>query len=65
MTSIVVDLTEDQLSRLRDMAARLGVTAEDLARASITDILAQPEEGFGKAADHVLKKNAALYRRLA
>ena len=65
MTSITIALTEDQLARLRDIASRLGVTAEEMARASIVDILAQPEEGFRKAADHVLEKNEELYRRLA
>lgn len=65
MTPITVDLTEDQVSRLRDMASRLGVTTEELARASIVDTLGQPEERFRKAAVHVLEKNAELYRRLA
>lgn len=65
MISITVDLTEEQATRLRDIASRLGVTVEEIARASIVDTLAQPEEDFEKAADNVLKKNAELYRRLA
>jgi hypothetical protein len=65
MTSITVDLTEDQLAGLRKLASRLGVTVEELVRASVSDILSQPEEDFRKAADNVLEKNAELYRRLA
>ena len=43
----------------------MGVSVEDVARMSIEELLAQPEEDFGRAADYVLKKNAELYRRLA
>ena len=65
MSSITVDLPEEHLSRLREIATRLGVAPEDLARMSIEELLARPEESFERAADYVLKKNAELYRRLA
>jgi plasmid stability protein len=65
MSSITVNLPDEHLLKLKEVAARLGVSPEDLARMSIEELLAQPEEGFERAADYVLKKNEELYRRLA
>jgi predicted transcriptional regulator len=65
MSSITVNLPDEHLSKLRELAARLGVSPEDLARMSIEELITQPEEDFERAADYVLKKNAELYRRLA
>ena len=65
MSSITINLPDEQLLKLREIANRLGVSVEDLARMSIEELLAQPEEDFERAADYVLKKNAELYRRLA
>jgi predicted transglutaminase-like cysteine proteinase len=65
MSSITIDLPEEHLSKLREIAGRMGVSVEDLARMSIEELLAQPKEDFGRAADYVLNKNAELYRRLA
>lgn len=62
---ISVELTEDQATRLCSAAERLGVRPEELARAGVTDLLAQPEEDFRRAAELVLRKNEELYRRLA
>lgn len=60
-----VELSEEQAQRLRNAAERLGVRPEDLARAGVADLLRQPEEDFQRAAEHVLRKNEELYRRLA
>jgi hypothetical protein len=65
MSSITIDLPEEHLSKLREIAGRTGVSVKDLARMGIEELLAQPEEDFLRAADYVLKKNAELYRRLA
>ena len=62
---ISVDLSEDQAERLRKAAERLGVRPEDLAKAGVMDLLAQPEADFQKATERVLRKNDELYRRLA
>lgn len=62
---ISIELSEEQAERLRSAAERLGVRPEDLARASVADLLRQPEEDFQKAAEHVLRKNEELYRCLA
>jgi len=52
-------------TKLRDEAARLGVEPEELARATLADLLQKEDEDFQKAAAHVLRKNEELYRRLA
>jgi predicted transcriptional regulator len=65
MSSITINLTDEHFSKLREIANHLGVSPEDLARMSIEELIAQPEEDFERAADYVLKKNAELYRRLA
>jgi len=65
MTSITISLPEDRLAKLREIAARLNVTPEDLARVSIEELLTRPDETFKQAAEYVLQKNSELYRRLA
>jgi predicted transcriptional regulator len=65
MTSITITLPDDRLAKLREIAARLKVTPEDLARVSIEDLLTRPDETFKQAVEYVLQKNSNLYRRLA
>jgi hypothetical protein len=60
-----IDLSPAQADQLRIEAERLGLTAEELARAAIADLLAATGEDFKAAADRVLRKNQELYRRLA
>ncbi|CAG0969874.1 hypothetical protein MYXO_01233 [Myxococcaceae bacterium] len=62
---LAVELTETETRRLRETAERLGVDPAELARAAISDLLSTPDEDFRAAADHVLRKNEELYRRLA
>jgi hypothetical protein len=65
MSTITITLPEDRLVKLKEMAARLGVTPEDLARVSIEELLSRPEDTVQRAITYVLTKNAGLYRRLA
>ena len=65
MTSITITLPEDRLATLREIAARLNVTPEDLARVAIEELLRRPDEAFRQAAEYILQKNSDLYRRLA
>jgi len=65
MTAITIPLSEDRLARLQELAGRIGISPEELARAGLEDWLAQPREDFRKVADYVLRKNAEPYRRLA
>ena len=60
-----IELSAAQVERLRAEAQRLGLTAEDLARAAVAELLAATGPEFEAAAKRVLKKNEELYRRLA
>ena len=62
---IPVELTPAQEQRLKTEAQRLGLSAEDLARLAIEDLLDRPEPDFEEAAQHVLQKNRELYDRLS
>jgi antitoxin FitA len=65
MTNLTITLPEDRMAKLRELAAVLGTSPEELVRVSIEDLLGRPEEDFRKAAEYILRKNADLYRRLA
>jgi hypothetical protein len=60
-----IELNEAEGTKLRDEAARLGVEPEALAKAALTDLLHNEDQDFREAAEHVLRKNRELYRRLA
>ena len=65
MHTITITLSDDRLAKLQEMAARLHISPEELARAGVEELLARPEETHQRAIDYVLKKNAELYRCLA
>lgn len=65
MVKLAVELTESEQVRLQEAAERLGVDPGRLAHAAIADLLSTPDQDFRAAADHVLRKNEELYRRLA
>jgi len=65
MAHITVSLTEGGLQKLQELAARLTISPEDLARIGVEELLALPNEEFRRVMDYVLKKNADLYQRLA
>ena len=65
MTSITITLSDEHMLRLRETAERFGVSPEDLARVSVEELIARPDEKFEQAAKYVLEKNGELYRRLA
>jgi hypothetical protein len=65
MTTLTISLPEDRLQQLKERAAQLRVTPEELVRASIEELLTRPAEEFQRALTYVLNKNAELYGRLA
>jgi hypothetical protein len=62
--AIPLDLTPAQEERLRNQAQLLGLSAEDLARLAVEDLLERPESEFSEAARYVIEKNRELYDRL-
>ena len=60
-----LELSEALVARLNERAKSLGVAPEDLARAAVVDLVAQPDDEFEAIASAVLSENAELYKRLA
>ena len=65
MGTIAINLSEEYLQKLREIAIQYQVTPEELVLSIILEFLSRPEEAFQKALEYVLKKNPNLYRRLA
>ena len=65
MRVLELQLPEQTASKLQDAAERLSVSPEQLSILSIEEKLAHLEDEFRRLAEHVLQKNADLYRRLA
>ena len=62
---IAIELNPVQSERLQSIAASLGVNAEELAQAALTDFVSAGADDFESAATRVLHKNRELYQRLA
>ena len=62
---VAFELAPAQAEKLRREAERLGVAPDELARAALSDLLSSRDEAFHAAVERVLRKNEALYRRLA
>jgi hypothetical protein len=65
MMKLDIELSPAQEQRLRQEAERLKVTPEELARATLSDLLSERDLDFKIAAQRVLEKYSELYRRLA
>jgi antitoxin FitA len=65
MKTVEFELPKETAKRLEDAAQKIGISAEDLLRMSVEEKLARLDESFQKAAEHVLSKNAELYKRLS
>lgn len=65
MSPITIQLSEEGLRKLQDLAKQADTTPEELLRANVEEWLTRPARDFAEAADYVLRKNAELYRRLA
>lgn len=63
--NVTFELPPAQAEKLREVADRLGLSPADVARAAVTNLLADRDDAFRDAADRILSKNAELYRRLA
>lgn len=65
MSSITISIPEESMAELREKAARLKTSPEQLLQASVEELLARPDAEFVRAIEYVLGKNQQLYRRLA
>ena len=65
MTRITVQLDDSKAALLREKSEKHGLSLDQLVKAAIEDLLAQPEPDFEAALRRVLAKNEELYKRLA
>ena len=65
MASVTITLSDHQLQKLQSLASLYGIGVETLLQSSLDTWLDSQNEDFTSAADHVLTKNAELYKRLA
>ncbi|MEL6491673.1 MAG: DNA-binding protein [Cyanobacteria bacterium J06621_3] len=65
MASITIDLSDNQLQVLEDLASVHGISLDVLLRAGLEDWLSFQKSDFVDAANYVLAKNTELYQRLA
>jgi len=66
MQTVTVSFTEGKMAEVKQAAQKLGLTPEELLKASVEEKLqVLMDSRFEEAAAYVLKKNAELYRRLA
>ena len=65
MAYITINISDEQLRKLQQLAQESQISPEDLLQSGIDDWLATPKDEFKQAANYVLNKNAELYRRLA
>jgi hypothetical protein len=59
--TIPIELTPVQEDALRSAAQRLGISAENLARLAVEDLLDKPAPDFEATAQRVLERNRDLY----
>jgi hypothetical protein len=65
MSTITIQLPDERMQQLQQLALDAKVPAEELLRAQVEAWLSAPKQDFLKAAQYVLTKNEELYRRLA
>ena len=61
---IQIDLTTEQAERLQNVAKNFGIKPGEFAQAAFLDLLNRPSQDFLEAANHIVRKNEELYRRL-
>jgi len=65
MSTLTINLSDDLLESLTNLAQQVNTHPQDLARAVIEDALRRPSAEFERLLEKLLHKNAELYQRLA
>jgi predicted transcriptional regulator len=65
VATITIDLSDQQYQTLQALAHAQGMELNVLLSTSLIEWLTHQQADFTDAVDHVLAKNAELYRRLA
>jgi type II secretory pathway component PulK len=66
MVQLQIQLSDEDVARLRSQAEQMGLGVEELASSLLAQSISVPtDEEFNRLSQEVLKKNAELYKRLA
>lgn len=65
MESVVVNLPDQLAVKVKEAASKIGISPEDFIKSGVEEKLLLLDSDFRNAIEHVLNKNAELYRRLA
>lgn len=65
MSTITLPLSDEMMTELRRLTAERGTSPEEYLRRALESLIDRRRQDFTRAAEHVLEKNAELYRRLA
>ncbi len=65
MASVTIELSEERLQALQDLAKSQNIPLDILLRSSLESWLSAQQADFQDATNYVLNKNTELYQRLA
>lgn len=65
MTTITLELPDEQAHQLTETARQFNMTVEELVTKSVEDRLSERKKYVSQAITRIIKKNEELYRRLA
>jgi len=65
MESVIVNLPDQLAIKVKEAASRIGISPEEFIKSGVEEKLLLLDSDFRNAIEHVLNKNAELYRRLA
>ena len=65
MTTITIQVTNEESARMDQIAESTGIRKEDLLKASVRDLVAGPSEDFQNLTQSIIEKNKDLYKKLA
>ena len=65
MSALTLNIEEEKIKNLKATALRVGITPEDLVKASLEDFLSRPSDDFKESLQYLLDKNKELYERLS
>lgn len=65
MTTITLELPDEQAQQLAETARQMNMTLEQLITTSVDERLSERKKYVSQAITRIIKKNEELYRRLA
>ena len=65
METVTVNLPDQLATKVKEAASRFGISPEEFIKSGVEEKLLLLDSNFRDAIEHVLNKNAELYRRLA